>query len=306
MSRLAAALLALGAAACASSGLQISTEPPVDDPLVEIAASDPRIRVDAVYATPENFVGETLYPLPRLFLRRSAMERLSRVQDRLEGRGLGLLVFDGYRPWSVTKRMWDVIGDPDFVADPSRGSRHNRGMAVAVVGGGNTAVEEALYLTHHASSVTLIHRRDSLRAERILQERLFAHPKVNVIWNSEVAEVIGGGIPAGVTGVSGRDTTTGAITNVDVDGLFVAIGHAPATELVNDQLTLRPSGYVWTEADSTKTSIPGVFAAGDVTDDIYRQAVTAAGMGCMAALVAERFLSEQAADQAAPHAVAAE
>ncbi|MEM1451148.1 MAG: M15 family metallopeptidase [Planctomycetota bacterium] len=130
MSRLAAALLALGAAACASSGLQISTEPPVDDPLVEIAASDPRIRVDAVYATPENFVGETLYPLPRLFLRRSAMERLSRVQDRLEGRGLGLLVFDGYRPWSVTKRMWDVIGDPDFVADPSRGSRHNRGMAV--------------------------------------------------------------------------------------------------------------------------------------------------------------------------------
>ncbi len=181
-----------------------------------------------------------------------------------------------------------------------------RGKAVAVVGGGNTAVEEALYLTHHASSVTLIHRRDSLRAERILQERLFAHPKVKVIWNAEVAEVLGGGIPAGVTGVSVRDTTTGAITNIDVDGLFVAIGHAPATELVIDQLTLRPSGYVWTEADSTKTSIPGVFAAGDVTDDIYRQAVTAAGMGCMAALEAERFLSEQAADQAAPHAVAAE
>ncbi|MEM9379322.1 MAG: M15 family metallopeptidase [Planctomycetota bacterium] len=123
-------LAALLLAACASGGLELSTEPPIDDPLVEIAATDPRILVDAVYATPKNFVGEVLYPLPRLFLRRSAMLRLSRVQDRLEARGLGLLVFDGYRPWSVTKRMWEVVGDPDFVADPSRGSRHNRGMAV--------------------------------------------------------------------------------------------------------------------------------------------------------------------------------
>lgn len=127
-----AASLALVALGCASSEpeLVVLTEPPVDDPLVEIAAFDPRIRVHAVYATPDNFVGETLYPVPKLFLRRSAMERLSRVQTSLEQQGFGLLVFDGYRPWSVTKRMWDVIGDPDFVADPSRGSRHNRGMAV--------------------------------------------------------------------------------------------------------------------------------------------------------------------------------
>lgn len=129
MRSLALALVALG---CASSPPEIVvlTEPPTDDPLVEIAAFDPRIRVHAVYATPDNFVGEALYPAPKLFLRRSAMERLSRVQSSLELQGFGLLVFDGYRPWSVTKRMWDVIGDPDFVADPSRGSRHNRGMAV--------------------------------------------------------------------------------------------------------------------------------------------------------------------------------
>lgn len=130
MRALAPLLLLL--AACASSGLDLETEPPTADPLVEVAAADPRIRVLAVYATPDNFVGETLYPEPRLFLRRSAMERLSRVQDDLETRGMGLLVFDGYRPWSVTRRMWDVIGDPDYVADPSKGSRHNRGMAVDV------------------------------------------------------------------------------------------------------------------------------------------------------------------------------
>ena len=125
-----AATFALVAFGCASQGLVILTEAPTDDPLVEIVTSDPRIRVQAVYATPDNFVGETLYPEARLFLRRSAMERLSRVQDRLAADGFGLLVFDGYRPWSVTKRMWDVIGDPNFVADPSKGSRHNRGMAV--------------------------------------------------------------------------------------------------------------------------------------------------------------------------------
>ncbi len=173
-----------------------------------------------------------------------------------------------------------------------------RGKNVAVIGGGNTAVEEALYLTNHAAKVTLIHRRDSLRAERILQERLFAHEKIDVIWDSELAHVEGGGTPPGVTGARIRNLKTGAEQSLAVDGIFVAIGHSPATELVAGQLKLRPSGYVWTEADSTQTSVPGVFAAGDVTDDIYRQAVTAAGMGCMAALEAERYLS---ALEAVPH-----
>lgn len=181
-----------------------------------------------------------------------------------------------------------------------------RDKAVAVVGGGNTAVEEALYLTHHARSVTLIHRRDTLRAERILQDRLFAHPKVSVIWDSEVETVEGGGVPAGVTGVTIRNRHSGETQTIPVDGLFVAIGHSPATELVKDQLRLRPSGYVWTEPDSTRTSLEGVFAAGDVTDDVYRQAVTAAGMGCMAALEAERFLSEEAAAAPQVSAVAAQ
>ena len=167
-----------------------------------------------------------------------------------------------------------------------------RGREVAVVGGGNTAVEEALYLTNHAAKVTLIHRRDALRAERILQDRLFAHDKIEVIWNAEVAEVLGGGTPAGVTGVRIVDTKTGQDREVKVDGLFVAIGHSPQSSLVADQLALRDSGYVWTEEGSTRTSVPGVFAAGDVTDEVYRQAVTAAGMGCMAALDAERFLAE--------------
>ncbi|WMS43653.1 thioredoxin-disulfide reductase [Acuticoccus sp. MNP-M23] len=166
-----------------------------------------------------------------------------------------------------------------------------RGKNVAVIGGGNTAVEEALYLTNHAAKVTLIHRRDTLRAERILQERLFAHEKVDVIWNAELAHVEGGGTPPGVTGARIRDLQSGEERSLAVDGIFVAIGHSPATELVEGQLRLRPSGYVWTEADSTQTSVPGVYAAGDVTDDIYRQAVTAAGMGCMAALEAERYLS---------------
>ncbi|MEM6762036.1 MAG: thioredoxin-disulfide reductase [Pseudomonadota bacterium] len=166
-----------------------------------------------------------------------------------------------------------------------------RGKEVAVVGGGNTAVEEALYLTNHASKVTLVHRRGELRAEKILQERLFAHPKVEMAWHSELAEVLGGGTPKGVTGLKLRDTRDGSLRSIDVDGVFVAIGHAPATELVKGSLKMRPSGYVWTEPDSTVTSVPGVFAAGDVTDDIYRQAVTAAGMGCMAALEAERFLA---------------
>ena len=166
-----------------------------------------------------------------------------------------------------------------------------RGKKVAVIGGGNTAVEEALYLTNHAEKVTLVHRRGELRAERILQERLFAHPKVDVIWHHELAEVLGGGTPPAVTGARLLNRETGEDTVLDVDGIFVAIGHAPATELVKDQLQLRDSGYLWTAPDSTETSVKGVFAAGDVTDDVFRQAVTAAGMGCMAALEAERFIA---------------
>jgi thioredoxin reductase (NADPH) len=167
-----------------------------------------------------------------------------------------------------------------------------RGKEVLVIGGGNTAVEEALYLTNHADKITLVHRRGELRAEKILQDRLFGHPKVEVIWHHELAEVLGGGTPPAVTGARLVDRRTGEESVVSVDGVFVAIGHAPQTDLVKDQLKLRPSGYVWTAPDSTETSIPGVFAAGDVTDDVYRQAVTAAGLGCMAALEAERFLAE--------------
>ncbi len=166
-----------------------------------------------------------------------------------------------------------------------------RGKAVAVIGGGNTAVEEALYLTHHASSVTVIHRRDSFRAERILQDRLFANPKVRVVWNSTVEDVIGTQSPKAVQAVRVRDAR-GLVTDIPVDGVFVAIGHDPATALVRGQLHLDESGYVRIAPWSTATSIPGVFAAGDVADPRYRQAVTAAGMGCMAALEAEKYLAE--------------
>lgn len=168
-----------------------------------------------------------------------------------------------------------------------------RDKHVVVVGGGNSAVEEALYLTNHAAKVTLIHRRDRLRAEKILQDRLFKHPKIEVIWESEVVEVLGGGMPPAVTGLRLRHRVSGAETEVSADGVFIAIGHAPAVALFQDQLKLKPSGYLWTAPDSTQTSLAGVYAAGDVTDDMYRQAVTAAGMGCMAALEAERFLSER-------------
>jgi len=167
-----------------------------------------------------------------------------------------------------------------------------RNREVVVVGGGNTAVEEALYLSNLASKVTLVHRRDSLRAERILQERLFRNPKIEVIWDHAVDEILGGGMPKGVTSVRLKHARTGVPQEIPTDGVFIAIGHAPSVELFRDQLTLKPNGYLETEPDSTCTSIPGVFAAGDVTDDIYRQAVTAAGMGCMAALEAERFLAE--------------
>jgi thioredoxin reductase (NADPH) len=174
-----------------------------------------------------------------------------------------------------------------------------RGKEVIVVGGGNTAVEEALFLTNFASQVTIVHRRDHFRAERILQERLFNHPKIKVIWDSAIDEICGTANPAKVTHVRLKNVKTGATTDVPADGVFVAIGHAPATELIKDQIKLKPSGYVEVAPNSTATSVPGVFAAGDVADETYRQAVTAAGMGCMAALEAERYIAAHAHDRAA-------
>jgi thioredoxin reductase (NADPH) len=166
---------------------------------------------------------------------------------------------------------------------------------VAVIGGGNTAVEEALFLTHFATKVTLIHRRDELRAEKILQNRLFANPKIEVIWDTVVEDYLGNtGFPPSATGLKLRNVKTDKRSELNVDGIFVAIGHAPAVEFLGDQLKMKPGGYVWTAPDSTATSVPGVFAAGDVTDDVFRQAVTAAGLGCMAALEAERYLAHVA------------
>jgi thioredoxin reductase (NADPH) len=174
-----------------------------------------------------------------------------------------------------------------------------RSKNVIVVGGGNTAVEEALFLTNFAATVTLVHRRDSLRAERILQDRLFKHPKISVIWDSVLEEVTGTDSPVKVTGIKLRNVMTDAISTVPADGVFIAIGHTPASELVLGQIKMKSSGYVLTAPYSAATSVPGVFAAGDVTDDIYRQAVTAAGQGCMAALEAERFLAAHAEHRAA-------
>ncbi|MCF3947120.1 thioredoxin-disulfide reductase [Acidiphilium sp. AL] len=170
-----------------------------------------------------------------------------------------------------------------------------RGKAVAVVGGGNTAVEEALYLTHHARSVTLIHRRDALRAEKILQDRLFANPKIEVVWDHTVEDITGAGTPPVVTGARLRNVRSGAAREIAVDGVFVAIGHDPATALFRGQLDMDEDGYIATVPGSTKTSVPGVFAAGDVQDRIFRQAVTAAGSGCIAALEAEKFIAAHAA-----------
>ena len=167
-----------------------------------------------------------------------------------------------------------------------------RGKQVAVVGGGNTAVEEALFLTHHADKVTLIHRRDSLRAEKILQRRLFTHPKITVIWDSAVEEVLGAGSPEVVTGLRLRNVQTGAVSDMAVDGVFIAIGHTPTTSVFRGHVALDDEGYVLTQSGSTRTSVPGVFAAGDVQDKVWRQAITAAGTGCMAALEAEKFLAE--------------
>jgi len=166
-----------------------------------------------------------------------------------------------------------------------------RGKNVIVVGGGNTAVEEALYLANLAEKVTLVHRRDELRAEKILQERLFQNPKIEVLWNHQLAEVMGDDDPLGVTSVKLADTQTGDETTMPIDGVFIAIGHSPQTDLFKDQLDLKAGGYIRTAPGTTVTSVDGVFAAGDVSDDVYRQAVTAAGMGCMAALDVERYLA---------------
>ncbi len=169
-----------------------------------------------------------------------------------------------------------------------------RGRRVAVIGGGNSAVEEALYLTHHADRVTLIHRRGSLRAEKILQRRLFEHPKVDVIWNHIVEEIVGGGAPAVVTGIRLSDRETGVERTLDLDGVFVAIGHTPNTTVFRAHVELDSEGYVRTVTGSTRTNVEGVFAAGDVQDKVFRQAITAAGTGCMAALEAEKWLTEVA------------
>src|SRR6056297_3599651 len=167
-----------------------------------------------------------------------------------------------------------------------------RGEEIVVVGGGNTAVEEALFLTNFASKVTLIHRRDTLRAEQILQNRLFKHPKIETLWFHELQEVLGEDMPKGVTGIRVKNTQTGETSDIACKGVFIAIGHAPANELVKGKLDMHHGDYVKVEPGSTRTSIPGIFAAGDLTDHVYRQAVTSAGMGCMAALDAEKFIAE--------------
>jgi thioredoxin reductase (NADPH) len=177
-----------------------------------------------------------------------------------------------------------------------------RGKEVVVVGGGNTAVEEALFLTNFASKVTVVHRRDEFRAERILQDRLFAHPKIEVRWDSAIEAVLGGDEPLGVTGVRLKNLKSGEVSEISCDGVFVAIGHAPASELFKGQLAMDAAGYLDVEPGRTATAVSGVYAAGDVTDDVYRQAVTAAGMGCMAALEAARFLAEED-HKAAHHAI---
>jgi thioredoxin reductase (NADPH) len=166
-----------------------------------------------------------------------------------------------------------------------------RGKNVIVVGGGNTAVEEALYLANIASQVILVHRRGVLRAEKILQERLFKNEKIDIMWNTELDEVLGHHDPLGVTGVKLKSTLTGEIIELPIDGVFIAIGHTPQSDLFKGQIEMKTSGYIITHPRSTATSVPGVFAAGDVADDVYRQAVTAAGMGCMAALDVERYLA---------------
>ena len=177
-----------------------------------------------------------------------------------------------------------------------------RGKEVAVIGGGNTAVEESLYLTNHASKVTLVHRRDALRAEKILQDRLFRNEKIEVLWDHVLVEIEGESAPPTVTGIAVRHVKTDAVQRIPLAGVFIAIGHRPNTELFAGQLAMDDEGYIVTSADSTTTNVPGVFAAGDVQDKVFRQAVTAAGTGCMGALEAEKFLAEAET----PRAVAAE
>ena len=174
-----------------------------------------------------------------------------------------------------------------------------REKPVLVVGGGNTAVEEALYLTNHASKVTLVHRRDQLRAEKILQERLFKHPKVEIVWDTVLDEVVGESNPPGVTGVKLRNVKSDTVSEMAMDGVFIAIGHSPNTGIFQGKLDMDDEGYLITAPDSTRTNIEGIFAAGDVKDKIFRQAVTAAGLGCMAALEAEKFLAAEEAAEAA-------
>jgi thioredoxin reductase (NADPH) len=180
-----------------------------------------------------------------------------------------------------------------------------RNKEVVVIGGGNTAVEEALFLTNFASKVTIVHRRDAFRAEKIMQDRLFKHPKIEVIWDSVLDDVVGNDNPLKVTRVRLKNVKTGAVSERAVDGVFIAIGHTPASELFVGQIEMKPSGYIVTNGYSTATSVPGVFAAGDVTDEIYRQAVTAAGQGCMAALEAQKFLHAHEHDHAHEHQSAA-
>ena len=245
-------------------------------------------------------------------------------QMQLQATNVGTkIVFDQIVDAELTKRPFKLIGDngTSYTGDsliiatgaqakwlnlPSEENYKGAGVSacatcdgffyrnkpVIVIGGGNTAVEEALYLANIASKVTLVHRRDELRAEKILQQRLFDHNKIEILWDSELVEVLGDGTPAVVTGAKLKNTKTLEISEINADGVFIAIGHSPAVELFIDKIKLKESGYIWTEPGSTATSIPGIFAAGDVTDEIFRQAVTAAGMGCMAALEAEKFVTE--------------
>ena len=223
---------------------------------------------------------------------------LSERPFRLRGDGGTLYVCDTLVIATGAQAKWlgvegeQALGGKGVSACATCDGFFYRGKKVAVIGGGNTAVEEALYLTNHSQDVTLIHRRDSLRAEKILQERLFAHPHVKVLWNKGVERFVAGEGHAGLVAIDLKDTVTGEPMQLTVDGGFVAIGHSPATELLRGHLELDEDGYLVVEKGGTRTNVPGVFGAGDVSDKTYRQAVTAAGMGCMAALDAERFLAE--------------
>ncbi len=223
---------------------------------------------------------------------------LSERPFRLRGDGGTLYVCDTLVIATGAQAKWlgiegeQALGGKGVSACATCDGFFYRGKKVAVIGGGNTAVEEALYLTNHSQDVTLIHRRDSLRAEKILQDRLFAHPNIKILWNKAVERFVGGEGNAGLVAIDLKDTVTGEAVQLAVDGGFVAIGHSPATELFRGHLDLDEDGYLVVEKGGTRTNIPGVFGCGDVSDKVYRQAVTAAGMGCMAALDAERFLAE--------------